>query len=211
MEHRGANYLAIGDSLTTGIGASKPGGFVSIYRQYASGALQAPVRTLIVARSGLTAAQIYRLVYQQPIASISKANFITITGGGNDLIQSVQYGRQPYSIEKLEGAIKNAIYWMTQLVLYITEMKQKEAIPYKIIVFNTYNPLESVSFIDQYIKSFNRGIQSLTRFPHVQVVDVYQAFKGRNDYVLSQDAFHPNNKGYSIMADAAAKKGYQLN
>ncbi|WDF02660.1 MULTISPECIES: GDSL-type esterase/lipase family protein [Shouchella] len=212
MERRGVNYLAIGDSLTTGVGASgKPDGFVSIYRHYASGALQAPVKTLTVARSGLTTGQIHRLVYQQPVTSITEANFITITGGGNDLIQSVQYGRQPFSVEKVEHAIKNAIYWMTQLVSYITEIKRGKAIPYKIIVFNSYNPLDSVPFVDQSIKSFNRGIQSLTRFPHVQVVDVYQAFKRRNHYVLSRDAFHPNNKGYSIMANEAAKKGFQLN
>lgn len=204
-------YLAIGDSLTVGYGSSyHKGGFVPIYKSFAEQALNTRVRTMNIGVDGFTAKQIYGVVRSQSPSSIAEANLITITGGGNDLLAVLEGGLSSVTPALMDHAIKEAICYLQQTVGYITKIKKQTNVPYRILVFNSYNPFGPIPIANRFITEFNRALQSITRLPNVQVVDVYRVFKGNERVLLYQDHVHPNDKGYRLMAEEAAKKGFTL-
>ncbi|MBM7837424.1 lysophospholipase L1-like esterase [Alkalihalobacillus xiaoxiensis] len=200
-------YLALGDSLTVGVGSTR-GGFVPPYRFMAEQALQRPVHVHKLAHSGFTTKELYRLAETHRNA-IAKADIITITAGGNDFLQSFMAVSQTNSIEPAIQASERACACLHALVAFVTDQKRGSKKPYIIRVFNTYNPFGSIPLLDQYLSKFNRSLYTLEQNRHVKVVDVYRAFQGNEQRFLSRDGVHPNQEGYDVMALLAAKTGFK--
>lgn len=201
------NYLALGDSLTVGVGSTK-GGFVPSYRFMAERVLQTPVHVKKLAHSGFTTNQLYRLAETNRKA-IASADIITITAGGNDFLQSFMAVRQTNSLEPAIQASERACACLHALVALITDQKRGSKRPYIIRVFNTYNPFGSIPVLDQSLTRFNRSLYTLEQNRHVKVVDVYRAFQGNEQRFLSRDGVHPNQEGYEVMALLASKAGFK--
>ncbi|WP_054712648.1 GDSL-type esterase/lipase family protein [Bacillus sp. JCM 19041] len=208
---RAYSYVAIGDSLTIGTGSSRMGGgFVPEYSSLARNRLKQPFRVSMLAHSGLTSRQIYQLATERKHQQqLFDADVITITAGGNDFIQAFREIEQTGSFEPTIKAGENASNCLHALVTYLCEVKQSCKKPYIIRVFNTYSPVEGVPIVDHYLSQFNRRLYDLERRRNVRVVDVYNAFKGKNQWYLSRDRVHPNDRGYSVMAREAAQTGFE--
>lgn len=92
MDFNPLRYLAIGDSLTVGIGVPlMDPGFVEYYRDLSQQILKKPILYQKYARSGATTEDVLNFTYSPFVMEAVKcANIITITAGGDDLINAAK-------------------------------------------------------------------------------------------------------------------------
>ncbi|MGF7032764.1 lysophospholipase L1-like esterase [Paenibacillus mucilaginosus] len=86
------SYLALGDSLTAGVGAFGSGGFVRAYGLTAGEALNRPVETGVIGIPGATTGELRMLLERSPqLRDMAReAQLLTLTAGGNDLIDAAK-------------------------------------------------------------------------------------------------------------------------
>ncbi|MFL6978242.1 SGNH/GDSL hydrolase family protein [Bacillus inaquosorum] len=204
-------YTALGDSLTTGRGSGlfSPG-FVQRFGDMMEADLQTKTAISIFAKSGLNTEEILGLLsYPFVQKCIKGADMITITGCGNDLIDSVL----AYQTSKDETIFSHASAHchenFEKMIAKIAEIKGENPSPYAIRVFNLYNPFPGIEIAGKWITSFNSHLETLASAPHVKIADAYSIFKEKEQEYLSFDGVHPNSKGYQAMAEAVHKLGYK--
>lgn len=203
----GRSYVAIGDSLTVGVGARLfGGGFVQRFWRMLEKKTHAPVELSVFAKSGLTTEQILQLFKRSEVRrSIAAADIITITGCGNDLVQAVQQYEESEDEKKLLQAVMHCQANFSKMIQEIAQIKRGQHQPYYVYFMNLYNPFPQIPIAGRWLQQYNQQLRLLAANPHVEVVDVYRAFEGHERAYLSIDQFHPNPKGYEAMAEALFK------
>ncbi|WP_158289406.1 GDSL-type esterase/lipase family protein [Paenibacillus flagellatus] len=196
--------LAIGDSLTAGVGAPPEQSFVQQYIRLAETSLGRTILAENAGRSGATSGDILQLVRTDPAikAAAERSAVITLTAGGNDLIQAAKRFYFDSDPRHLMTALKQYQRNVAHILETIHAVKAGSG-PYAVVALGLYNPLpefEEAAFwvgkFNEHLRSFNSG--------SVRVVDVYDDFLGREDDYLSDDRFHPNGEGYRIIAERVA-------
>ncbi|NPC91564.1 spore gernimation protein [Bacillus sp. WMMC1349] len=206
------HYTALGDSLTVGVGSGmfEPG-FVQRYKRKLEEDLHEPVMLMVFAKSGLETAEILQL-FDRPFVKeqLKKANVITITGCGNDLLESLEiYEKEKDDDVFLEASLhcqKN----YAEMLRKIKDIKGKDHQNYMIRLLNLYNPFPKIKLADRWVSDFNQHLQQLANPPQVKVIDVYSIFKGHETEYLSIDKVHPNGKGYEAIAESLRASGCKL-
>jgi lysophospholipase L1-like esterase len=197
-------YLAMGDSLAAGTGAI-PVTQGYAYLLYKEGTFDSLTNTTFAdaAVPGAKSADV--LAYQVPQAGIFQPEVVTISVGGNDLLE-ILAGADPGTVLTDFGVNLSKIFGGLRAEL-------PNAL---IIIGNQYNIPDLTAGIpgaDTVITLFNATIADTARTWGVRVADVFGAFggfQGRNGLLLIErhgaDALevHPTNAGYRVMADAFA-------
>lgn len=203
-------YTALGDSLTVGVGAGlfEPG-FVQRYKRKMEVDLNEEVSLLVFAKSGLETSEILAMLNEPFIMEqVKKADVITITGCGNDLLQSLEI----YEKEKDEHVFLEASSHCQKnysgMLEKIKDIKGEKDTRYLVRLLNLYNPFPSIELADKWISGFNRHLKQLESAPQIKVIDTYAVFKGREKEYLSIDRVHPNSRGYEAMAEKLRAAGY---
>lgn len=203
-------YTALGDSLTVGVGAGlfEPG-FVQRYKRKMEVDLNEEVSLLVFAKSGLETSDILAILNEPFIMEqVKKADVITITGCGNDLLQSLEI----YEKEKDEHVFLEASSHCQKnysgMLEKIRDIKGEKDTRYLVRLLNLYNPFPSIELADKWISGFNRHLKQLESAPQIKVIDTYAVFKGREKEYLSIDRVHPNSRGYEAMAEKLRAAGY---
>lgn len=203
-------YTALGDSLTVGVGAGlfEPG-FVQRYKRKVEVDLNEEVSLLVFAKSGLETSEILAMLNEPFIMEqVKKADVITITGCGNDLLQSLEI----YEKEKDEHVFLEASSHCQKnysgMLEKIRDIKGEKDTRYLVRLLNLYNPFPSIELADKWISGFNRHLKQLESAPQIKVIDTYAVFKGREKEYLSIDRVHPNSRGYEAMAEKLRAAGY---
>jgi lysophospholipase L1-like esterase len=199
------HYLAFGDSLTVGYGALPDQGFVSIVKQRMEEAARIPVCLSNAGTNGATTGYLLDLLNTEPELRhlIGRANVITITAGGNDLIQAalpfIHSGNSALLKSALQAYEKN----YCNIIARIDKIKQNAEYarsPYVSILIGLYNPLPNIPESAVWVEGFNRFLNKL-RTPKRYIVQVSHAFKGKEAKLLFMDHIHPNAAGYAVIAD----------
>ncbi|MGZ9698975.1 GDSL-type esterase/lipase family protein [Bacillus safensis] len=200
----GRSYVAIGDSLTVGVGARLfGGGFTQRFRWLLEKKTHAPVELSVFAKSGLTTDEILQLFKRSELRrAIAAADIITITGCANDLVQAVQQDEEGEDEKKLLQAVMHCQANFSKMIQEIAQIKRGQHEPYCVYLMNLYNPFPQIPIAGRWLQQYNQQLRLLTANPHVEVVDVYKGFEGHERAYLSIDQFHPNPKGYDAMAEA---------
>ncbi|MBM7604521.1 lysophospholipase L1-like esterase [Metabacillus crassostreae] len=203
-------YVALGDSLTVGVGASfLAPGFVGQYVRLIEKEKHVNVCTSIYARSGIETDGVLDIVESQALHSkIERANIITISAGGNDLIQASKDFIESGETAELVQSVKDCHSNMVRIMGTIHRLKQQCGIPYRVYLLNLYNPLPQIQLADKWVKLFNQHLNSFHNGKTILVADLYSAFQGRQDELLSRDRIHPNNLGYKMIAETLSELGY---
>lgn len=194
-------YLAFGDSLTVGYGAEEGQGFVSLYRQRLECLLNVPVSLRHAGTNGATTAQLLETIDSDPQLQkdIQEATLITITAGGNDLIQAAI----PFFYDGDNSVLKTALQTYEsnyrKLIGRIEKLRQGVKAPYLMALIGLYNPLPQVPDAAYWVQRFNLFLRKLEQ-PHIHIVQVYDVFVGQAARFLSEDAIHPNHLGYENLA-----------
>lgn len=218
------NYIAIGDSLTEGVGdLTNQGGFVPLLSGDLGDYFNATVNTENYGVSGNTSQQILtRMTENKEITEqLKKANLMTLTVGGNDVLAVI---RKNLANLKVSSFKKPARQYQERL-RKILDLARKDNQDLPIFVLGIYNPFylnfQELTEMQTVINDWNKKTQEVVDdYEHVYFVPIndllYKGVDGKegivqstgeqttivNDALFSGDHFHPNNTGYQIMSDA---------
>lgn len=203
------SYTALGDSLSVGIGTSKfEPGFVSRYKRYLEYELKQGIPLFVFARPGFKTADVLKVLENEPIQKIFReSEIITITAGGNDLINAAK----KFQLENDEGVFLEALAVSqtnySKLLKRINEIKRDCGHKYVITIVNLYNPFPDIQLAKKWISKFNHHIKNSEKYLGVRVADVYSAFLSNEQEYLSCDNVHPNDKGYLVITETIQNLG----
>lgn len=222
------HYVAIGDSLTQGVGdTSNQGGFVPLVAQSLMNEYGYQLTYDNFGVSGNTSKQILKRMTQQKKIqnSLKKADLMTLTVGGNDLRKTILDNFAQLELETFEKPIKD---YQKRLIKIIKQArKDNDDLP--IYVFGIYNPFylnfPELTEFQTIVDNWNQATQAtLEDFEQVYFIPINELLykglgeqegivqsgdsqkQGLNDVLYKEDNFHPNATGYEIMKRAVLEK-----
>ena len=227
-------YVAIGDSLTQGVGdSSNQGGFVPVLSQ----ALESDFNWQVTPRNygiaGNTSNQILKRMQEKKDIKrdLKKAKLMTLTVGGNDVIHVIMDNITNLNVNIFSKAAVDYQKRLRQII----ELARKENKTLPIYITGIYNPFylnfpemtEMQTIVDNWNQSTEDVCKEYDNVYFVPVNDLlYKGIDGKggvtssdetsqsakssqgslNDALFEDDHFHPNNTGYQIMSDAILKR-----
>jgi lysophospholipase L1-like esterase len=201
------DYFAFGDSLTAGTGASGGKGFVPRYHSYLEECTRRSIRLGKSGTEGATSGELLDLLrYNKSIrAAVEQAKLITITSGGNDLMQAAIPFFMEGKFQHLTKALRRYVVNSRQMISTIQHLKAGQSNRYLILYLGLYNPLANIPIANIWIHKFNHYSRALAR-QGVIYVDAYSDFHQREAELLSSDHVHPNAEGYKVIADCMIRE-----
>ncbi|MEI4788803.1 SGNH/GDSL hydrolase family protein [Bacillus sp. FJAT-53060] len=197
--------VAVGDSLTEGIGDQNKKGYAGITRDKieAMDGVQSVTLKNYAIKGSRTEDLLKRLKEKKVQDGLKEADYIFFTIGGNDLMHVVRQNVlnltfAPFQKEKgpFEERFKT-------ILAQLREHNDKA----KIMYVSMYNPfklsLSELREIDEVVKDWNAvAKKELKKDGNADMVNVADLFEEESDEtLLADDDFHPNQKGYSLMAN----------
>ncbi|TVY03918.1 GDSL-type esterase/lipase family protein [Paenibacillus cremeus] len=203
-------YVAAGDSLTAGVGAQSGMGLVPQYRMLTAKYAGQHVKSSNHGISGATTGDILKMLQknERVRSTMAGADIITLTAGGNDLIQAAKRFASHKDMNVLEQALTKCHDQYADLIETILKLKGNRSRRYIIRAADLYNPLPDMALAVHWVQRFNQSIQSLEN-DYFKVAPVYASFAGRERELLSYDGVHPNSQGYRVIAEQMSKLGYR--
>ena len=221
-------YVAIGDSLTKGVGDStNQGGFVPLLAQSLTNESGLEFKAINYGVSGNTSGQILsRMQEKKEIGKdLKQAQLLTITVGGNDLRKAILEDTSNLDLDRFEKASKT----YEKNLKHIIELARKDNPDLPVYVVGIYNPLylnfpdltELQTLVDQWNQRTEETLSAYQGVYFVPINDLlYKGIDGKsgvteselgketvtNDALYDEDSFHPNNTGYEIMKEAVLEK-----
>ena len=221
-------YVAIGDSLTKGVGDStNQGGFVPLLAQSLTNETGLEFNAINYGVSGNTSSQILsRMQEKKEIRKdLKRAQLLTITVGGNDLRKAILEDTSNLDLDRFEKASKTYEKNLNQII----ELARKDNPDLPVYVVGIYNPLylnfpdltELQTLVDQWNQRTEETLSAYQGVYFVPINDLlYKGIDGKsgvteselgketvtNDALYDEDSFHPNNTGYEIIKEAVLEK-----
>lgn len=221
-------YVAIGDSLTQGVGdTTNQGGFVPLLAQSLTNETDFEVKAINYGASGNTSSQILsRMQEKKEIGKdLKQARLMTLTVGGNDLRKAVLEDTSNLDLDRFDKPAKRYVKNLKQII----DLARKDNPDLPIYVVGIYNPLylnfPDLTDLQTVVDQWNqRTEQTLVAYKDVYFVPVndllYKGIDGKsgvteweqgketitNDALYDEDSFHPNNTGYEIMKEAVLER-----
>ncbi|MCM3003414.1 SGNH/GDSL hydrolase family protein [Priestia koreensis] len=200
------NVVAIGDSLTEGVGdSSKKGGYVPYVVKFLSQQRAVDnVRVSNLGKRGNRTDQLLERLDQEEIgAKVSRGDVIFVTIGGNDIMKVVKNFFYNISVEAFDKEQAKYEFRLNRVLNKIRTLNPNA----HIYLIGFYNPffhsLNSVQEINTVVSQWNQASERIAnRHKGVTYVKVEDIFSNpKEDKLLGKDQFHPNKKGYQLMAD----------
>ena len=195
----GDTYIALGDSLSRGVGSSKGQGFVSLLGN------QLKERKTVerFQNLGVSGARIEDLLAQleqkQVNRTLENAKIISITIGGNNLFnrgEVLKNFSEKEALDTLKTEIPNL-----EKTFKIIRKNNPDAIVLYMGLYNPFKESPNGDAFDSIIQKWNADARTLGLKYKVQVVDTFNLVKDpKRD--LSSDVFHPNDATYKHIADS---------
>jgi lysophospholipase L1-like esterase len=198
-------YLAMGDSLTAGLGASETGylrlqAFVPRLTTHLRNEYQVHVENHGI--PGITSEQLLFYIQQGPGVKdkLQEADLLTITIGGNDLLQLLR--NQDLNQTIIQRTIQQFGEIIETTLSEIRHQNQKAPI-YIMGLYSPYDkghPLHDIG--KQSISAYNQELtERIKQFDGVTLVSVYESFLERGTQLthISNNDIHPNDQGYEII------------
>ena len=222
------NYVAIGDSLTEGVGdTTNQGGFVPLLTQSLTDTYDYQVTDSNYGVSGNTSKQILQRMQEKTDIqkSLAKADMMTLTVGGNDVMAVIRKNLTSLSVSSFTKPAKSYQKRLRQII----ELARADNEDLPIYILGIYNPFylnfPDMTEMQEIVDNWNDATESVTEeYDNVYFVpindELYKGINGEegivstsgdqttviNDALFSGDHFHPNNIGYQIMSDVTMEK-----
>ncbi|MGK0606305.1 SGNH/GDSL hydrolase family protein [Enterococcus gilvus] len=226
---KSVHFVAVGDSLTEGVGdQTKRGGYVPLVAD----ALQQKYGLTSIEKnnygvSGERSDQILKRVKKDTDlrSSLTSADFITMTVGGNDLFQAFQKNLTAKNAKQFDRPIKKYGEHVKNILEEMRELNPNAPI----YIIGIYNPyflnFPDIKAMQTVVDNWNDETQSLTKetkncffvpvndllYKGIATKDSGQTNESsnsevKNNALYDEDNFHPNNLGYQLMATAIQEK-----
>ncbi|WP_226666734.1 SGNH/GDSL hydrolase family protein [Metabacillus litoralis] len=200
------NMVGIGDSLTKGVGdEAKLGGYFGRITEKLE--TQDNIKEVNVMNFGVkghkTSNLQKKLKDKEVINGIKEADIIVMTIGGNDIMNVVRKNIFSLDFEPFRQEQKNYKKRFESILTTVRSYNPSA----KIVYIGLYNPfkymLPEITEIDTIMEEWNNDskeiILSDVNGVFVSVSDIFSTTT--NGKLLYKDEFHPNEIGYSLMAD----------
>jgi lysophospholipase L1-like esterase len=229
------SYAALGDSLTEGVGdATGQGGFVPLFANEIENSTGGSVSSQNFGKAGDTSTQIYnRMMKSKKITDgLKKANIITITIGGNDVLKVIRDNVTKLSSMTEKDFVKPEELYQARVKKLLDKIRENNP-QAQIYVLGIYNPFylnfPDLTVMQNVIDSWNTataGVVSQEKNTYFipinnllykgsgdkQAVEADSSTSAvANNLLYTEDHFHPNNIGYQIMADAVFASYKEVN
>ncbi len=221
-------YVAVGDSLSAGVGASDVAstGFVPLVHE----SLGESYVLANLGHSGDTSSQLLEHGHLNDLTTAAgtsghRVRVITLEIGGNDLLgiyfslvlpgvcpTLAEAREKPECVEALQDALAA---FEPNLIAALDEV-EAAAPDAQILLLTLYDPFSGELPVQSEIavlamegeagsqipEGLNTIIRRQAERDNVTLVDIYPLFNGRGGELISGDFIHPNDAGYAVMADA---------
>jgi len=196
--------VSAGDSLTQGVGDStKRGGYVP----YLKDLLEKDkgidgVNIVNFGVKGNRSDQLLERLHSKKVKqAVKDANMIIITIGGNDMMKVV---RENFSKLSFQAFKQQKQIYEKNLDKAIKDIRS-DSPESTIVLVGLYNPFikwfADISEINDIIDNWNAASKEiLSKYPDTHFVEVKDIFDEGSEELLYKDYFHPNDKGYELMA-----------
>ncbi|GAA0371206.1 SGNH/GDSL hydrolase family protein [Bacillus horti] len=202
-------YVALGDSLSVGIGAILKPGFVKRYAKMAELEIGRKVISINFAMHGFTSQDVVKKLEQSVVRfTLRQADLITISVGGNDLRNAAKKYFKNGDEKLLNRAILQFKRNMDRILFEIALIKKNSTTPYLIRLVDVYNPFPNRKDTHVWVQRFYALLKSYEQ-KNVSVTNIYNEFLGKENKLLFLDKLHPNADGYQSIALALHKLGYR--
>ncbi|HEL1618460.1 TPA: SGNH/GDSL hydrolase family protein [Streptococcus suis] len=218
-------YLALGDSLTEGIGdTTGQGGFVPLLAQSLVNDYGYEVDYQNFGISGNTSNQILKRMKekQELKTALQEANLLTITVGGNDLRKVIIKNIANLKLSTFDKPAKEYGKRLESII----QVARKDNPTLPIYVIGIYNPfflsLPELTEMQVIVDNWNATTEeTIVKYENVHFVGIndllYRGLEGEagvsqlgqsqsNNLLYEEDQFHPNNTGYEIIKKAVLEK-----
>ncbi|OHX48314.1 SGNH/GDSL hydrolase family protein [Cytobacillus pseudoceanisediminis] len=202
---RNITVAAVGDSLTQGVGDStERGGYVPYLEMSLEKdkSVQDAVFYNFGVRGNRSDQLLKKLGTEEVKDVVKSADAVIITIGGNDVMKVV---RENFSNLKLRAFVKEKKKYEQNLIDVLDAIKEVNPNS-KIILIGLYNPFlkwfSEITEINDILEDWNGTSQTiLKKYPGTYFVEIDDIFENTDDNLLYTDYFHPNDKGYELIAD----------
>ncbi|HFI0562812.1 TPA: SGNH/GDSL hydrolase family protein [Streptococcus suis] len=219
------HYVALGDSLTEGVGdTTGQGGFVPLLAQSLTNDYGYEVDYQNFGISGNTSNQILkRMKEKQELKTVlQEANLLTITVGGNDLRKVIIKNITNLKLSTFDKPAKEYGKRLESII----QVARKDNPSLPIYVVGIYNPfflsLPELTEMQVIVDKWNTTTEeTVAKYENVYFVGIndllYRGLEGEagisqlnqsqsNNLLFEEDQFHPNNTGYEIIKKAVLEK-----
>lgn len=193
--------VAMGDSLTRGTGDAAGRGYVGYLMDSLKGRSKEDVKLVNLGINGQRSAQLAEQVKQTEVKrQLGQADIVLITIGGNDLFRGGQ-GLADFDQQKPEE-LEAAYLANVKNTLTAIRDANKDATIFFIGLYNPFIEFTEGKEISAIIRQWNFATAELAaNYKKVIFVPTFDLFEQNvNDYLYT-DKFHPNTKGYKLIAE----------
>lgn len=194
--------VAIGDSLTEGIGdETKSGGYVGILNHtFEDNNLNITVENF--GKKGNRSDQLLKRLEKEEIASsIKDADIVLITIGANDIMKVLKSNFMNVTMEPFQEERVKYGERLTAIFTKINELNPDT----QIYLMGFYNPFErhfgEIQELGIIIDNWNETGKLISeQYENVEFIPTKDLYSNPNLDLLADDEFHPNTTGYKLMA-----------
>lgn len=203
-DKKGLNIVALGDSLTRGTGDETGKGYVGGLIDEIKGKTKRPVQLTNLGINGQRSDSLRKQVQEVEVGrQIKQADVVLVTIGGNDLFRGGQ-ALVNFETEDLAAIEKN---YLDNLKFVFQQIRKNnsEANVFFIGLYNPFIDLDEGKEMSEVVRLWNYNSAEVgAAFPKIVFVPTFDLFELKvNDYLYS-DKFHPNSKGYRLIAERVA-------
>jgi lysophospholipase L1-like esterase len=200
----GLTIVALGDSLTRGTGDETGKGYVGNVLEEVKKKTDQKVRLTNLGISGQRSDQLKEQVQEVEVQrQIKAADVILITIGGNDLFRGGQ-GLENLDNEDISEVEKKYFENMNAVFTQIRQANSSANI-FFIGLYNPFIDFEEGKDLSKIVRHWNYQSAELSAgYTNIVFVPTFDLFElNVNDYLYT-DKFHPNTKGYRLIAERVA-------
>jgi len=202
---RKLTIVSAGDSLTQGVGDSTDQGGYLPY-----------LKTMLEKEKGITEVDfdnfgvtgnrttqlLKRLKTPEMKEVLQKADMVILTIGGNDIMKVVKDNISNLQVSDFIKEKESYRNHLSQIMEAIVQENPNASI----VLVGLYNPFSKwfsdIKEMDEIVADWNQVGQSvITNYPNAYFVEIEDVFLNTTEDLLFTDHFHPNDKGYELIAE----------
>lgn len=197
--------VAIGDSLTQGVGDSKhQGGYVPYLKKRLE--RESYLNSVKIVNHGLIGIESVQLLKQLNNKNVQKdiksADFIIVTNGGNDIMNVFRQHFTNLKMDQFQLARRKYIATLKQFMDKI-RLYNKMAPIYFVGLYNPFSKqMAELYELDWIVSDWNKsGKMMVEMYEPALYIEIEDIFNNTSeDLFYTEDYFHPNDRGYELIA-----------
>lgn len=193
--------VGLGDSLTRGVGDKEGIGYIGRMKNELQTKYKQKVALTNLAVSGAKMPDLLKQMESSGAGyAIKQADVLVLTIGGNDLFP----GWESLGNLDLTTYRPDTVTFQNNAKQILSKLRQLNPNS-PIFWIGLYNPFEDVEELkgsSPIVIDWNASLEKIALdFPNVYVVPTFDMFQNRGKDLLYSDHFHPNETGYTFIAD----------